>query len=142
MIRSRYHWETLMRDREQALTYALLSGSEVMPQNTTSQASTLKPRAQRFPIQTPLRYRESGASDWIDSRTINISRSGLLFHAPVALAPKTMLEMQILFPSEITGGSPANVVCLGPVVRTEPSAVPDVHPSLAAAIMQYRFKRS
>lgn len=96
----------------------------------------MTPRAQRFPIETPLRYRPRGGSAWIQSRTINISRSGLLFVAPDILDPKTVLEMQILFPTEITGGSPANVICWGPVIRTEPS-----HPAVAAAIVQYRFTR-
>lgn len=101
----------------------------------------MQPRAQRFPIQTPLRYRPRGGTGWIESRTINISRSGLLFHAPDALDPKTVLEMQILFPTEITGGNPANVVCWGPVVRTEPPMPPETHPAVAAAIVQYRFTR-
>jgi hypothetical protein len=103
------------------------------------QGKALQPRAQRFPIQTPLRYRTSGATDWIESRTINISRSGLLFHAAETLDLKTFLAMQILFPAEITGGNPANVTCLGPVVRTESLLAPGSPGVMAAAIVNYRF---
>ena len=103
------------------------------------QGKTLRPRAQRFPIQTPLRYRASGATDWIEGRTINISRSGLLFHAAEALDLKTVLAIQILFPAEITGGSSANVMCLGPVVRTESIFSPESPGVMAAAIVGYRF---
>jgi hypothetical protein len=101
--------------------------------------TTLAPRAPRFPIHATLHYRRSGGQDWIESQTINISRSGLLFHANTPLEPKTPVEMQILFPSEITGGNPTNVVCWGTVVRAEPASAPDMHPSMAATIVQYRF---
>jgi len=92
------------------------------------------PRAQRFPIQTPVRYRSSGEPDWSQGDTINISRSGVLFHFEKELEPGTMLEMRIVFPSELTGGAPASVVCWGPVVRKE-------GPALAAAIRKYHFTR-
>ena len=103
------------------------------------QGKASRPRAQRFPIQTPLRYRARGATDWIESRTINISRSGLLFHAAETLDLKTVLAMQILFPTEITGGNPANVICLGSVARTESLLAPESPGVMAAAIVGYRF---
>ena len=103
------------------------------------QGKALQPRAQRFPIETPVRYRASGATDWIESRTINISRSGLLFHAAETLDTKTVLAMQILFPAEITGRNPANVICLGQVVRTESLLAPGSPGVMAAAIVKYRF---
>ena len=100
---------------------------------------SLKPRAQRFPIQTPVRYRESGQTAWSEGVTVNISRSGVLFRAPEVPEPKTVLEMQILLPAEVTGGMAANVVCLGPVVRAEPPLTSEDRPAVAAAILQYRF---
>jgi hypothetical protein len=102
-------------------------------------SKALQPRAPRFPIQTPLLYRRSGGEDWIESRTINISRSGLLFRANDTFELKTTIEMQILFPTEITGGIPANVICWGTVVRTERPSPPEKRPAMAATIVQYRF---
>jgi hypothetical protein len=107
--------------------------------HSKAHGKALQPRAQRFPIQTPLRYLASGATDWVESRTINISRSGLLFHAAETLDLNTVLAMQILFPAEITGGNPANVICLGPVVRTESLLAPGSPGVVAAAIVKYRF---
>ncbi len=103
------------------------------------QRANLRPRAQRFPIETPVRYRKSGRTEWSEGTTVNISSSGVLFRCAAALEPKTMLEMQIVFPSEITGGVPANVVCVGPVVRSVPPSSPGSFPSQAAAILHYRF---
>jgi hypothetical protein len=96
----------------------------------------VKPRAQRFPIQTPVSYRASGETEWSQGTTVNISRSGVLFRAGREIEPKTVFEMRILFPPEITGGVPANVVCWGPAVRSESGGS-----LVAAAILKYRFTR-
>jgi hypothetical protein len=37
------------------------------------------PRAQRYPLHIPLKYRPSGTPNWWEGRTENISRSGVLF---------------------------------------------------------------
>jgi len=99
----------------------------------------MKSRAPRFPIQTPLHYRESGRQGWSDGTTVNISFTGVLFRAAKPLDPKTMIEMRILIPAEITGKGPANVVCWGPVVRTVPAGPDDRRPALAASILDYRL---
>ncbi len=112
------------------------------PEDPETQPANLKPRARRFPIETPVRYRESGRTEWNEGTTINISSSGVLFRCAAALEPKKMLEMQIVFPAEITGGDPANVVCTGPVVRAVPASSADSLPSQAAAILHYRFTRA
>ena len=91
-----------------------------------------KPRAQRYPIRTSVRYRARGEPAWNQADTVNISRTGVLFHAGKPVEPETLLEIRILFPSEITGDAPASVVCWGPVVRTDGS-------TLAAEILRYRF---
>jgi hypothetical protein len=79
-----------------------------------------------------MRYRASGEPAWSRGDTVNISRTGVLFQAGDPIEPATLLEMHILFPSEITGDSPASVICWGHVVRIDGSA-------LAAAILKYRF---
>jgi hypothetical protein len=105
-----------------------------MPIDTAQRGPTLKTRPRRFPIQTPLCYRQRGAAEWNETITVNISRSGVLFETARELPVDTLLEMKILFPATITRGEPANVICWGPVVRTESSKA-------AAAIIHYRFRR-
>ena len=101
--------------------------------------SQFTPRAPRFPIVAPLLYRTSGSDEWSEGTTINISRSGILFRAGQDLALETPLDMQIVFPPEVTGETPAKVSCWGPVVRKVPPAGPEDRPALAAAISRYRF---
>ena len=93
---------------------------------------TMKLRAQRFPIQTPLRYRRRGETAWSEGTTVNISRTGVLFQTEEKMEPETVLEMQIVFPSSMTAGAAAHIICWGPVTRTEASLV-------AAAMRHYRF---
>ncbi len=104
-------------------------------------ASEYTPRAQRFPVVAPMRYRLSGEADWSEGTTINMSRSGILFHSERDLEPKAMVEMEVLFPSEITGGVAANVLCWGPIIRSEPPREHEKRSGFAAAILHYRFRR-
>ena len=110
-----------------------------MPLERNGSQSTLQPRASRFAIHTPVRYREAGAAAWHEGKSVNISRTGILFHAGQRLEPKTMLEMRIIFPPELTGKHVANVVCWGPVIRIEEPADASLS-GIAAAIVRYRFQ--
>ncbi len=112
-----------------------------LPSDACQERREHRPRAERFPIRTPLRYREGGQADWNEGTTVNISRSGVLFSAEKNVEPKTVLELRIMFPAEVIGGVPANVVCWGPVVRTQPNQLPDQRPELAVAIHRYRLTR-
>jgi hypothetical protein len=94
----------------------------------------LSTRARRFPIQTPLHYRQRGATGWNETTTVNISRSIVVFNSAKELPVGTPLEMQILFPARITGGAPSMVICSGPVIRTERHRA-------AAAILHYSFRQ-
>jgi len=91
-----------------------------------------KPRAPRFPLRLPLRFRPSGDAAWSEGTTVNISRSGVLFNTDKPLEPQTVLEIQMELPTGIAGELPANVICCGPVTRIEP-------PFVAAAFAHYRF---
>ena len=103
------------------------------------QQDKCKPRAQRFPIETPVRYRASGAVVWTEGVTLNISRSGVLFRAEKEIASMAMLEIRIVFPSKITGNGPVSILCCGRVVRNECVNASSSFSLLAAAIIQYRF---
>ena len=112
-----------------------------LPGEPRQEERTFVPRAERFPIRTPLRYRESGQAAWSEGTTVNISRSGVLFSSQKEIKPRTLLELRILFPEDVVGEKPANVICWGPVVRTEPPKYNDRQPELAVSILRYRFTR-
>ncbi len=72
-------------------------------------------RARRFPLHYPLLYRKTGAPDWQDGETINISRTGILFRAGEYVPASSVLDIQVQLPSKII------LSCQGSVVRTEDS---------------------
>ena len=98
-----------------------------------------KKRALRFPIEAPLRYRIGGEFAWTEGSTVNISRSGILFRSDKEIPPKTMLQMCIVFPSELTGYDTTTILCWGPVVRNGDVNASGSGHTLAAAIIKYRF---
>jgi hypothetical protein len=109
-------------------------------EDSSSAPSGYIPRATRYPIQTPVRFRERGKADWQEGTTLNISRTGVLFQSEIDLPPKTLIEMQIALPHDIVGEPTANVLCWGPVVRTDQLITEKSgQPALAAAILRYRF---
>lgn len=107
-------------------------------ENAANQSEQIS-RACRFPIQIPLKFRESGSREWHAGQSINISRTGILFKSDIDVLPKTLLEMQILLPAEAVGKKHVHVRCWGPVVRMAP-LVPDSGVTASAAIiLRYRF---
>ncbi len=107
----------------------------------TARAREIPPmRAQRFQLHLPLRYRRLGETNWHVGKTENISRSGLLFEADEVLQPSAQLEINLVLPAEIAGLSETEVVCRGEVVRTMEPTGKNLHPALAARILQYHFQ--
>lgn len=100
----------------------------------TRVADSLETRAQRVPVRTSVWFRANRRPVWSPGETVNISRSGILLRALKEIEPGTLLEMHIVFPADMTGGAPVDLVCWGPVVRQEASG-------LAATILNYRFKK-
>jgi hypothetical protein len=98
------------------------------------------PRAQRFQLRLPLRYRRVGETEWHAGTTENISRSGMLFRAHDVLEPDSQLEINLVLPAEIAGLSGTEVVCRGEVVRAIEYEGESVSPALAARILQYHFQ--
>jgi PilZ domain len=99
------------------------------------------PRAQRFSIQTPLRYRESGDSTWQEGETVNISRTGVLFRTQRTIASRTPLELSFELPIEVASLSGATVICQGEVVRTVMPPTSDDAAAVAARILEYQLAR-
>jgi hypothetical protein len=99
----------------------------------------LAPRARRFEIRIPVRYRLSGTEEWRDGRTENISRSGVLFRTDHLMPPQTPIEVLMALPAEVGGRGAATVLWRGRTVRTEPPRPEDPRPAVAAAIAGYRL---
>jgi PilZ domain-containing protein len=97
------------------------------------------PRAPRYPVRIPLRYRTSGAADWVEGRTENISRSGVLFRTDLTAPLHTAIEMLMTLPAEVGGTHDGTVICRGRIVRSEPPTPLDPRPALAATIAGYRL---
>src|SRR6266542_997 len=96
-------------------------------------------RGRRYPIQMTLRYRTDAEPQWQEGRTVNISRTGVLFSTNNPLEVRTALQMILKLPAEIAGDETAEVLCLGRIVRTMPPREPDGSTFLAATISGYLF---
>ena len=96
-------------------------------------------RASRVPIAMILRYRPGGELGWSEAKTINISRSGVLFAADESLEIDTPIEMSFDLPPEVGGAPGTEVTCRGRVVRTILPPASDKPPAVAVSIDDYRF---
>jgi len=86
-------------------------------------------RAQRFPLELPLRYLKSGVSEWNKGTTKNISRTGILFSTGEIPPIDSELEIMVQFPMNAT------LSCRGSVVRIQ-------KPNVAVRIDKYDYSRS
>jgi hypothetical protein len=100
------------------------------------------PRAQRYSIQIPLKYRPSGMPGWWEGRTENISRSGVLFRTDHLMPLQTPVDVLMSLPDELGDAGSGLVVCEGRVVRTEPPQPDDPRPAVAVTIASYRLAHS
>lgn len=80
---------------------------------------------------------------WQAGRISNISGSGVLFRADRSLTLNTRVELTFALnlAAQESRSSGTTVICLGQIVRTEPSTSPDYTLAIAAAIRTYRFVR-
>ena len=104
------------------------------------QSAKDRPRAARFNLRIPIRYRASGEVDWGEGTTENISRSGVLFRAKHLLEVGTAVDMSFVLPVEMGGKARAEVSCRGRIVRTQANA--GARPGVAATIASYHFGRA
>jgi hypothetical protein len=113
----------------------------IQPEVKRSRVKLTSPfRAQRFNLHLPMKYRLLGEDSWHRGTTENISRSGLLFQAEEAIPETAQLEINLVLPAEIAGLAAAEVVCRGEIVRAAHAESSQVHPALAAKILQYHFQ--
>ena len=98
-------------------------------------------RAQRFPIRIPVHYREPGGRAWVEGKTENISRSGVLLRTESVLSPKTKVEMKLDPQVVIMDKARCEIFCEGEVVRTEESKSRGAPLAVAVTIQHYRLAR-
>jgi hypothetical protein len=101
-----------------------------------------QPRAARFQIRLPIRYRLAGDADWRSGVTENISRSGILFRSDAVLPLNTPLDLVLLLPGRVAGQPTSRVRCQGAIVRTVSPPTPDEEPGAAARVAGYELATS
>jgi hypothetical protein len=99
-------------------------------------------RAERFPVQIPVRYRIPDSPEWFEARTENVSHTGVLFRTKSILKPTTLIEVRLELPPTDRKGIHAEVVCQCEVVRVEKTRGGGISPALAVAIHDYRLTRN
>ena len=98
------------------------------------------PRARRYEMALPIRYRSIDDESWVNGTTVDISRSGVMFEGERGLEPEALIEMDLVLPHEVGGG--ARVIARGTVVRAVAPATKERRPRLAATIVDYDFVRN
>jgi hypothetical protein len=93
------------------------------------------PRAPRYEIDAPVRFRRPGDTDWRHGRMVNASRTGVSFRTMDGELPRgSVLQMELALPGV---DRPSNVECTGKVVRCEFVAAGLT--AIAMTIEVYRF---
>jgi hypothetical protein len=101
-----------------------------------------QPRAPRFVLALPLRYRRQGEDTWEEGIMRNISRSGLLFTARQLHPISTKIELTFALPKVIGHEPPGAVRCQGDIVRTMLFAAHEDRHAIAIRIVDYEFMRT
>lgn len=97
-----------------------------------------RPRATRYPLSAPVLYRPVGAGQWQEGRTVNVSRTGVLFQSAAStLVADTRIELILMLPSLGLPGR-SRVQCQGRIVRRVPQPS-DAGCAMAATIDAYDF---
>lgn len=102
-----------------------------MPQWETYDGGT--PRAPRFDIRVPILYRSGEDHDWLSGRTLNISRSGVLFSCSSSLQPGTLVRFRMDLPDSES----AELAGWGQIVR---SAIHGEDSLLGVVLLGYHFE--
>lgn len=102
------------------------------------------PRAPRLALKAPIAFRRSNAARWEEGRTVNISRSGVLFALPVSAAVGGRIEFVINFSRGALQGPGVPLLpdlhCHGRVIRL--SAGSEGETVVAARIRQQLIRKA
>lgn len=94
-------------------------------------------RAQRFPLDLPVRYCRVGETVWMDGTTENISHSGVLFRVGQPLDIDSPVEIRITLPATSPGSPGSQIICQARIVRAEMRR--DQSIALAAAFLRQQL---
>ena len=137
-----YDWRSMKRTSRRELEGAGEAAPPVHRQ--TRKCGTKKawtPRERRLKHVVDVLYRERGTTTWVEGKSENISRSGLLFHGPATMESGKVVEVVLEMPVEVSGQAGSNVLCHGTVVRTSgPGASEQFH--IALSVSGYEFLQS
>jgi hypothetical protein len=128
-----------MKDSEVKHGWKTVEGKSALGQDSDLRGKVT--RAQRYEIDTMMRYRIRGEKEWREGVMKNISISGVLLHAANALPPDTVIEIRFSLPVHLNGEDAAEVLCRGSVVRSSTHEGPGVAATVAARINHSRFLR-
>ena len=102
------------------------------------QRSADMPRAHRYELSAPVLYRQVGEGDWNTGRTVNASRTGVLF-TECSRVPQAAAEVEfVLMLSGLGHPGESRVQCQGRVVRLS-GGPSDAAVAVAVTIESYRF---
>jgi hypothetical protein len=94
-------------------------------------------RLERLPTDVRLHFRRVGDFSWNIGRMVNISKTGILFHAGKMVDVDTPVEMEFVQPRVLGGRAEDLVHCRAKIVRTILPETLDSRPALAAKFSQY-----
>lgn len=98
-------------------------------------------RAQRFLLETPIRYWANEAGDWEEGKTVNISATGVLFRTARPSRPPAGLRFTLTLPEVVFGEAGAEIRCRGKLIREVIRSSPDEMPMFALSIDRYQIVR-
>jgi hypothetical protein len=82
-------------------------------------------------------YRTEGEHTWLEGRTENISKSGVLVRADRPLPPDTCVEMLLTVPPDMPSPFAGTTICRGRIVRAVGPSALEHRPAFAATIVEY-----
>jgi len=100
-------------------------------------ARSLTPRAPRYAVPIDVLYRAEGDTTWLEGRTENISKSGVLVRADRAMEPQTPVELLLNIPPDLPAPFSGATICRGRIVRAVSASALEERPAFAAAIVEY-----
>ena len=98
-------------------------------------------RAPRYAIPLAVLYRASGERAWLEGRTENISKTGVLVRAEHTLVPPTWIEMLLDIPADLPSPFSGTTICRGRIVRAVGPSTLERRPAFAATITEYETSR-
>jgi hypothetical protein len=133
-VRYAYDWNAMRRAAP--LDPRIIKGTA----STTTRGHRWHPRERRLKFEIPVTFRPEDSGEWLEGRTLNVSRSGLLLRAGQALEIGETVEFIVDMPTEITGYNGNKVLCRGKIARAARDKGSEGW-LLAFAINEYEFLR-